>query len=47
MDAFRDYHTTWNKPEKDKYHDIAYMQNLKKKLKTNELIYKIETDQQT
>ena len=32
--------------KKDKYHDITYMQNLKKN-DTNELIYKTETDSQT
>ena len=31
--------------EKDKYHDIAYMQNLKKS-DTNELVYKTKTDSQ-
>ena len=31
--------------EKDKYHDITYMWNLK--YDTNELIYKRETDSQT
>ena len=31
--------------EKDKYHDITYMLNLKND--TNELIYRIETDSQT
>ena len=33
--------------EKDKYHDVTYMQNLKKKNDTNELIYKTEIDSQT
>ena len=34
--------------EKDKYHDITYMWNLKKKKKdTNELIYKTEIGSQT
>ena len=32
--------------EKDKYHDITYMWNLKKN-HTNELIYKIEIDSHT
>ena len=32
--------------EKDKYHDIAYMQSPEKN-DTNELIYKAETDSQT
>ena len=31
MDRPRDYHTKWIKPDKDKYHDIAYVRNLKKK----------------
>ena len=31
--------------EKDKYHDITYMWNLK--YDTNELIYKTQTDSQT
>ena len=46
MDGRRDYHTKWSKPDKDKYHDIAYMWNLKK-TDTNELIYKTEIDSQT
>ena len=34
--------------EKDKYHDIMYTQNLKKKKEDkNELIYKTEADSQT
>ena len=33
--------------EKDKYHVITYMWNLKKKNDTNELIYKTEPDSQT
>ena len=32
-----------SQPEKDKYYDITYMQNLKNN--TNEFIYKTETDQ--
>ena len=32
--------------EKDKYHDITYLQNLKKN-DTDELIYKTERDSQT
>ena len=32
--------------EKDKYHDTAYMRNLKKN-DTNEVIYKTEIDSQT
>ena len=45
MDGFRDYYTKWNKSEKDKYHDIAYMWNLK--IDINELIYKTEIDLET
>ena len=30
MDGLRDCHTEWSKSDKDKYHDIAYMWNLKK-----------------
>ena len=44
MDGPRDYHTKWNKSDKDKYYDIIYMWNLKHD--TNELIYKTETDSQ-
>ena len=35
--------------EKDKYHDITYIWNLKNDFffNTNEFIYKIETDSQT
>ena len=32
--------------EKDKYHDITYMWNLKKKNGTNEPIYKTEIESQ-
>ena len=35
------------KSAKDKYQDIIYMWNLKKKNYTNELIYITETDSQT
>ena len=35
MDATRDYHTKWIKTEKDKYHDITYMWNLKKRVQMN------------
>ena len=45
MDGARDYHTKWNKSEKEISYDITYMWNLKKK-DTNELIYKTETDWQ-
>ena len=30
MDGPRDCHTEWSKSEKNKYHDIVYMWNLKK-----------------
>ena len=30
IDGLRDYHTKWSKSDKDKYHDITYMWNLKK-----------------
>ena len=46
MDGPRDYLTKWSHTEKDKYHDIAYMWNLKKN-DTNEFIYKTEIDSQT
>ena len=45
MDATRDYHTKWNKSERDRYHMISHMQNLK--YGTNEPIYKTETGSQT
>ena len=43
----RDCHTEWSKSDREREisEDIAYMQNLKKKKDTNELIYK--TDSQT
>ena len=41
MDGPRDYHAKWSKPDKDKYHMITYMWNLK--YDTHELIYKTET----
>ena len=39
-----DYHTKWNKSDRERQiaYDIAYMWNLKND--TNELIYKTETD---
>ena len=40
MDEPSDYHTKWNKSEKDNY--ITHMWNLKNN--TNKLIYKTETD---
>ena len=41
-DEPRDYHTKWNKSEKERQipYDIAYMWNLLKKSGTNKLIYK-------
>ena len=43
MDGPRDYHTKWNKSEKDKYHTtIACIWNLK--YDTNEPIYETEID---
>ena len=43
MDGPRDYHTKWNKSEREKQmsYDITYMWNLK--YDTNELIYETET----
>ena len=41
MDGTGDCHTKWSQLEKNEYHDIGYMQNLKKN-DTNELIYKTE-----
>ena len=45
MDGPRDYYTEWSKSERDKYHDITYVES--KKNDTNELIYKKEIDSQT
>ena len=47
VDATRDYHTKWNKSERERQipYDITYMWNLK--YGTNEPIYKTETDSQT
>ena len=44
MDGLRDYHTKWNKSERERQipYNITYMWNLK--YDTNELIYKTETD---
>ena len=44
MDGLRDYHTKWNKSDRERQisYDITYMWNLK--YDTNELIYKTETD---
>ena len=33
MDEPRDCHSQWSKTEKDKYYDITYMWNLKKRYK--------------
>ena len=48
MDGSGDYHTRRSKSEREReiYHDIAYIRNLKKN-DTRELIYKTETDSQT
>ena len=45
MDGSRDYHTKRSKLEKDKYHAISYIWNLK--YDTNEFIHETETDSQT
>ena len=44
MDATRDYHTEWNKSEREEQvpYDITYMRNLKCGI--NETIYKTETN---
>ena len=44
MDRPRDYQTKSSKSDKDNYHDIIYMWNLKNS--TNELISKTEIDSQ-
>ena len=44
MQQHWDYHTKWNKSEKDKSSDITYMWNPKND--TNEIIYKTEIDSQ-
>ena len=43
MDRPGNDHTKWIKPDKERQisYDIAYMQNLREKKDTNELIYKI------
>ena len=47
MDGAGDYHTKWNKSDRERQiYDITYMKNLKKK-GINELIYQTETDSQT
>ena len=46
MGGGRDYHSKWNKSDKDKKpYDIIYIENQKND--TNELIYKTEVDSQT
>ena len=45
MDRPRDYHTMSSKPDKDKYHMISHMWNLK--IDINEFIYQTETDSQS
>ena len=47
VDATRDYHTKWIKPERERQipYDITYMWNLK--YDTNEPAYETETDSQT
>ena len=47
MDGSRDYHTKWNKSDKERQIpcDITYMWNLK--YDTKKLVYKTETDSQT
>ena len=47
MDGPRDYHTEWNKIDRERQisHDITYMWNLKNN--TNESICKTEADSQT
>ena len=50
MGGPRDYHTKWNKSERERQipYDITYMWNLKYDTNNaNELIYKTETDSQT
>ena len=46
MNRPRDYHTKWNKPDKDKYPRISLMCGTLKS-DTNKFIYKTETDSQT
>ena len=47
MDATRNYHTKWSKPERERHvpYDMTYMWNLK--YDTNEPIFKKETESQT
>ena len=44
MDEPREYHTTWSKPDKDKYDTTSVWDFFKED--TNELTCKIETDPQ-
>ena len=46
MDELRQYHTKWSKLDRERQieYGITYMWNLKMENDTNELIYKIETD---
>ena len=46
MDGPRDYHTKWNKSDRERQisYDITYMWNLK--YDTNEHIYETKTDSQ-
>ena len=46
LDGPKDYHTKWNKKEKDRYHMISLICRIQKN-DTNELIYKTKTDSQT
>ena len=48
MDASRDYHTKWSKPDREREisYDITFMWKLKKN-DINELIYKTEIDSKT
>ena len=45
MDGPRDYHIKWSKTDKDKYHMISVLCEMKNN-ETNELICKTETDSQ-
>ena len=49
MDGARAWCTKWRKSDRERQmpYDLTYMQNLKKKDYTDELIYKTETDSQT
>ena len=43
MDGPRDYHTKWNKPEKDKYHIILLICGIEENDDTNALIKQKQT----